>query len=320
MNTKQRLQATTVIALTFFFISGGCAQESDYSESTQSDLSLADDTATEEAFVGESRVANAPGAGTGNSRSLGGGLNQEQASRGLNTLADRDLGGVAGGALSIPDDRLLEYSITLTYRTEAYREARQSLLQLAAKHGHVVSSYASTDPNWSMNTTMRIRVAEMYTVLKELDQLGALESEQINSTDHTEGMVLAERQYRRERVRLIRRNSAANRTPAANKTWAQREQLIEQSESRQDAAEHEQWKIQDRVSFAQIEVRLLGPDVPVQIEVPPYQNAFIILLNLLLEIFYAMIVGAPLLLFLLFLWIKRGAIKRLLGIKSNDES
>ncbi|MEQ9362961.1 MAG: DUF4349 domain-containing protein, partial [Leptospirales bacterium] len=232
---------------------------------------------------------------------------------------DRDLGGVAGGALQIPEDRLLEYKIQVTYRTDDYRLARQSLLEIAGKHGHLTNSYASTDPTWSMNTSMRIRVAEMYGVLKELDRLGELESEQIQSTDHTENMVLAERQYRRERLRLVRRSAAARQTPAANKTWAQREQLIEQSEDRQDQAEHEQWKINDRVNFAQIDVHLLGPELPVQVEVPPYQNAFLILVNWFLELLYAMILAAPLWLLLLLVWIKRGAIKALLGIKPKAE-
>lgn len=250
---------------------------------------------------------------------LGGATQQQRARKATNAPGDRDLGGVAGGALQAPEDRLLEYSITLTYRTEDYRAARQQLIELAGKYGYIMNSYASTEPAWSMNTTMRVRAAEMYLALKELDALGELESEQINSTDHTESMVLASRQFRRERLRLARRNAAANQTPAANKSWAEREQLIEQSENRQDQAEHEQWKINDRVSFAQIEVRLLGPDLPVQIDVPPYQNAFVILLNGMLHLLYAMILGLPLLLIFALLWLKRGAIKRALGVKSPEQ-
>ena len=249
----------------------------------------------------------------------GGGL-RKRAGQGSADLDDRDLGGVAGGALKRPDDRLIEYTITLTYRTDDYRQARQDLIELAGRYGYLQNSSAYTDPTWNMNTNMRVRAEDMYTALKELDQLGRLEGESIQSTDHTESMVLAERQFRREQIRLTRRSQAANRTPAANKNWAEREQLIEQSETRQDQAAHEQWKIEDRVRYAEIRVHLLGPDVPIAVEVPAYRNAFTLLVNWFLELLYGAIVASPLLAILLLLWLKRARIQRVLGIAPKEKS
>ncbi|MCR9143537.1 MAG: DUF4349 domain-containing protein [bacterium] len=312
MQTKRYFGVASRIILALLLFSG-CAAESETSQSYEgkdSDAPLAEAAFPEDA--GEFAAASdAPGAS--------GAAMRQKTSRGSAAIGDRDLGGIAGGALQLPEDRLLEYTIQVVYRTEDYRAARHALLQIAGKHGFVTNSYAATDPTWSMNTHMRVRVEEMYEVLAKLDALGELESERIDSTDHTEKMVLAERKYKRERLRLVRRSRAARNTPAANKNWAQREQLIEQSEDRQDAAEHQQWQVKDRVSFAQIQVSLVGPDLPVQVEVPAYQNAFLILVNWFLELLYALILATPLWLVMLALWLKRGAIKRLLGIESRQQ-
>ena len=51
---------------------------------------------------------------------------------------------------------------------EDYRAARRELLKNRRENtGHIQNSYASTDPAWSMSTTMRIRIAELYTVLEK---------------------------------------------------------------------------------------------------------------------------------------------------------
>lgn len=316
MNTQYRSHLPKALAICLLIFSA-CAAEYD-GVSTQASKDFDESPAVE---TGAARMDDAYGdieEDVVNTAAVSGAARKTTGGRGV--FSDRDLGGVAGGALTVPEDRLLEYSIHLTYRTEDYRAARRELLRIVSKYGHIQNSYASTDPTWSMSTTMRIRIAELYTVLEKLDELGELEAERIDSTDHTEKMVLAERKYRRERLRMVRRSAAARQTPAANKNWAQREKLISESEDRQDEAAHQQWQVEDRVSFAQVQVQLLGPDLPVQVEVPAYENAFVILLNWFLELLYAIILGAPLWLLLLALWLKRASIGRLLGIKKKLES
>lgn len=221
--------------------------------------------------------------------------------------SDRDIGPSAGGAIQIPADRLLEYKLTLQYRTEDHRAARRELLKIANEYGHLLASSASTDPQWNMNTSLRVRASDLYAALEAMERLGELEYENIQATDHTEGQVLAERQSRRALQRVLRRKQG----PTTSKAWAEREQLISQGEEQRDAAEHEQWRIRDRVKFAQIDVSLLGPDLPTQITVPPYHNAGIILLNGLLELIYAAILGIPLWLLFGLLWWQRGRIAAL---------
>lgn len=234
--------------------------------------------------------------------------------------SERDLGGIAleGTGQALGDrERLLEYEINLTYRTRDYRAARQRLIELGATYGYIQNSYATTEPAWSMTTTMRVRTADLYRALRDLDSLGELQSERIDSTDHTEAMAQAERHARRETIRMRRRGAAGLSTPAASKNWAERERLLAESEDRSDASEHEQWQIRDRINFARLSVTLLGPDLPAQIEVPPYEDAFVLLLNGFLHLLFALILVSPLIALAGGLWWKRAALARLFRKRSE---
>lgn len=291
---------TSAAALTLLFVFSCAEEHSSFAGSTEDAPAEMEEALYDS--IQEPLVQTLP-ASAGEAQRAG----SQQAKRVSNFSSDRDLGQSAGGAIVPPTDRLLEYSLTLQYRTEDYREARKVLMKIANEHGHLLSSSASTDPQWTMNASMRVRSAELYKALEALDALGELEYENITATDHTESQVLAERQSRRALQRVLRRK----RGPTGNKQWAERERLIAQSEEMRDAAEHEQWRVRDRVKFAQIEVRLLGPDLPAQIVVPPYHNALIILFNGFLELLYALILGLPLWLIAGALWWHRARIARL---------
>ena len=101
--------------------------------------------------------------------------------------------------------------------------------------------------------------------------------------------VLAERKYRRERLRMVRRSAAARQTP-------RREQKLGATR-KADSGERRPpgpGRAPTVAGRRPRELRpnsgqLLGPDLPVQVEVPAYENAFVILLNWFLELLYAMI-------------------------------
>lgn len=210
--------------------------------------------------------------------------------------AANDLGGVNLAPSEGAGKRLLEYSISLQYRTDEFFEARRRLLEIAGRYGYIESSsaYASPESPIGMSTTLRVEADDLYAALTDFEKLGALEQENISSTDYTESMALARLKYDREFTRVRRRAAATYGTAAANRNRAELEQLLAQSEDRQDEAAHEQWKIQDRVSYARVEIRLLGPDVPAQVDVPPYYNAFIGLVSGSLYLVYALIWMLPL--------------------------
>ncbi len=294
-------------ALTLLFVFSCADDHSSFAESAESAPALIEDALYDS---GDESAMQSLSTSAGEAP----GVAARKAKPASNFSSDRDLGQSAGGAIVPPTDRLLEYSLTLQYRTEEYREARKMLMQIANEHGHLLSSSASTDPQWTMNASMRVRADELYKALEAMDALGELEYENITATDHTESQVLAERQSRRALQRVLRRKQG----PTGNKQWAEREQLISKSEELRDAAEHEQWRVRDRVQFAQIEVRLLGPDLPAQVVVPPYHNALIILFNGFLELLYALILGLPLWLIAGALWWHRARIARLFTTRGAE--
>lgn len=186
-------------------------------------------------------------------------------------------------------DRLLEYQIFLTFSSEDPLKSRSDLYAIVSKYGYLTSANTDSDPRLIVNARFRVKVEDLHRVIDELKTLGRLENEAISLTDHTEQMVWQARVARRETIRSARRA----RAPETAKTWAQKESLIAASEDARDQAEHEQWKIRDRVAWANFSVDLRGPESPREIEVPRFGNAFTGMLNLLLLLLYGMIYLAP---------------------------
>ncbi len=210
-------------------------------------------------------------------------------------------------------DRLLEYHVALQYRTTDFMKARALVLSIASRYGFVASSSASSGRSSSLNTEIVVRIDSLYEVLKELDALGDLLSENIRVIDHTENNFAQKLRTDRETLRIVRKGRSAEAGDPTAKNWAERQASLEKSEDAQDLAELERWKIKDRVSWARIAISLEGPAAPDMIEVPPYKKALIGLVNLALFLSYALLWISPLLLIgLLLLW-KRRAIAGFFG-------
>ncbi len=213
-------------------------------------------------------------------------------------------------------DRILEYQLNLVYRTDDFLEKRRALYALAARYGFLQQANAVAD-NASMSATFRVASDKIFPLLDELDALGKLESESINVVDHTEALYRAQRRIAREQERALRRAQG----PQTARTWAEKEQMISASEDAEDAETLNRWRTLDNARWATVSVTLLGPDVPEQVQVPAYRNAFVFLANFLLELAYYLILWAPLWLAAAFLWIKRGvfvrAYQRIFSAKSQ---
>ena len=192
----------------------------------------------------------------------------------------------------IARDRLLEYTVTLSYRTDDVTRSRGELYKIVSKYGYLVNSSTASHERDAVNASFRVKIEHLHEVIDRLQVIGDLESESITAVDHTENMVLQNRKARREATRSARRKNA----PATAKTWAQKEQLISAGEDRLDEAEHEKWKIRDRVAWANFSVQLIGPESPAPVKVPRFSNAFVGMVNLLLSTLYGLIVISPLLL------------------------
>ena len=191
----------------------------------------------------------------------------------------------------IISDRLLEYRLDLTYRTDDILRARQLLYDTAKKRGFLLQSYVNSE-DAVITTTMSVRVEEMHETLKDLSALGPLESETISVQDHTESEFIRAVRAKREELRMQRRSQALT-GPAAAQNWAQREQALAASEDAADEATIEKWRIADRVSRATIAVTVRGPAAPDPVVVPSYRNAFVGALNLLMQLLYILVYALP---------------------------
>lgn len=209
--------------------------------------------------------------------------------------------------------RLLEYNVAVHYRSADLLKARALLYSIASRRGFLRSSSASAESS-QVSVEMAVRSTELYDTLKDLDAAGDLLTENISVTDHTEADYGNSLKVKRENLRGARRTQAMTGDAAA-RNWAEREAALERSEDSSDQAQLEKWKIQDHVNWATISVQVSGPDLPAPIRVPSYRNAFVGLLNVILELGYMAIYILPFLLIGLLLiakrrtwlgWIKRG--------------
>ena len=206
-------------------------------------------------------------------------------------------------------ERLIEYTVNVTYETDNLLISRKRLLEIIGKYGFIKSSSASTETsNPTSNTEIQIKAEKLYDALRDLEEIGILKSELIRTNDHTENMILSGRKVRRENIRIIRRGRATRNVSTASKNWAQIENALQNSEDKLDAAEHQKWKIRDKVSWASVNIFLKGPESPNRVEVPLYRNAFIGLANFFLNLLYVIIWLVPFVLIFILFWLNRNRI------------
>lgn len=219
--------------------------------------------------------------------------------------------------------RLLEYTVSLSYRSDDLYKSRQLLFEMIPRYGFIKNSNSSIQGNMPyMTSSISVKSEMLYEALLEFSRLGILLNEKIIVFDHTENMVLNERRAKREQLRITRRNKAANQVTARSKTWKDTEDSLERSENSLDKSEHEKWKIRDRVSWATVNISLSGPEMPdiVQIHVPTYSNAFKEMINILLQIIYLLIVIMPVAVILsIIIWKRRIILKILPGSRDEEK-
>ncbi|TGM73375.1 DUF4349 domain-containing protein [Leptospira mtsangambouensis] len=190
-------------------------------------------------------------------------------------------------------ERLLEYQVQLSYQTQDLIKTRKDILGFITKYGYIESSSAVNTDSPYMSLRIHIRSEKLYEALIELDTYGVLLSEDISTVDHTEGMVWQKVKSNREKIRLTRRSNANNQTSANSKNWEAIEEAITDSENNLDNAEHEIWKIKDKVKWATLSIQFSSPIPSDKIQVPTYKNAFVGILNVFLELTYYLIWMIP---------------------------
>lgn len=191
-------------------------------------------------------------------------------------------------------DRSLEYSIDLTYRTSDITISREELLKIISKYGFLLSSSASiSEYDSRVNVVFSIKAAEMYNALIDLKSIGNLVNESINVTDHTETVIWNGIKNNREKERIDRKLKTVSQVGAENKYLEQREESLEASEDNLDNVKFDEWKIKDRVYWANLKVNLLGPEPPHRVLVPNFKEALIDFFNNFLKLIYVFITILP---------------------------
>ncbi len=195
-------------------------------------------------------------------------------------------------------ERKLEYNIAVNYQIDALKPARAFFNQWIPRYGFLLNESASGQHNGYMTLRVRVRSSNLYAALNDLDAIGALASENITVTDHTENAVHQQMLAAREDIRNRRRTAANANTGTGSKNWEATENLLSQSEDKQLATRMEEWRIADRTGWATLQITLSLPAIaaPAPVEVPEFRNAFVGLLNVLLQLVYALIYIVPLLL------------------------
>lgn len=192
------------------------------------------------------------------------------------------------------NERLLEYQVNLAYETKDFVLSRQEFLNIVSQYGYL--SYTSSGYSglrYSMSAQFNIKVADLYKVVKLLDRLGSLRSENTSVIDHTRDMAWNERHARRLQIREERIAKAIGQVAAANKNWRDREDALERSEDALDQAEQGIWDITDQVTWAKVVVTVGTPQDAAPVSIPTFRNALVLLVNGFFKVLYVLIVLSP---------------------------
>ncbi|HNE54026.1 MAG TPA: DUF4349 domain-containing protein [Leptospiraceae bacterium] len=192
--------------------------------------------------------------------------------------------------------RFLEYNIQLSYKVEDINKTRENLLNIVKKDSFISRSQTNLSTGYeSMFVQIYIPVGTMYQTLVELDKLGQLTYEDIQTEDLTDKNEEQKIKLSRESIRGSRRSRVANKGSVENWNWKDREDALERSENAEDQAKLESWRIKDRVSWAKVNLTLSGKELSNRIQFPNYKNAFVSAINFLLEISYSLVWLVPVL-------------------------
>lgn len=222
-------------------------------------------------------------------------------------------------AATSASERLLEYTIRLSYQSDNFTDARGRLLEIVGRRGFLGSTSSTLEERARMNAAFAVRAAELTEVLRELEALGNLRSESISVVDHTESYLRQQITAERENIRTNRKAGLGSSGLVA-KNWRDRNAALEASENALDAARHEQWKLTDKAKWARVHIELLGPETTPAIVVPHYQRALVGLANLALDLSYVLLWLTPFMLLALLIWLLRrrlqALVRRLRGVTS----
>lgn len=210
--------------------------------------------------------------------------------------------------LNVDLDRLLEYTVQLEFESTDFDSTRERLYQLAGEYGFLQSSHDRFEKKKTIHASIWVRRDKLYDFLQIANELGKLRSEEIRTDDLTYDNFQKEVVLAREAIRGSRRARALGQTDT--KTYAERERLLTDSENREDNAKIEKWQIQDRVTWAKINIQVIDPRTESKIAVPDFANIFYDFVSGFLYLLYIGIYLLPIALLGWVLWKKTNLFRK----------
>jgi hypothetical protein len=204
--------------------------------------------------------------------------------------------------------RYLEYNVDLSYTTEEFYQSRRHLMDTVQQHGFLNHSYTNVKGvHPTLQASFRVKKEDLFDAIKACDNLGRLNEERINVTDHTGKVIYTNIRIERESRRSTLKKGAQKGNRPGGKNWKELQESRESNEDSLDSEKFNKWKMIDKVNWPVINLTIRGPrmsEEETRVEVPLFRNAFAAAVNYFLQALYGFIVilpfALPLLLVLLY--------------------
>lgn len=194
-------------------------------------------------------------------------------------------------------ERLLEQSLSLTLEIESPARARGGIYDLSQSYGYI---HSSREKDWAdqagfLRYDLRVRRDRLYQFLQDLPKVGRITSENFSTHDHTAEYKKQEIRRQRNTERAARRFQLTKSGKAGQKNIVQLENSLERSENEADDARFRKWEIRDKVRWVRVSLNLKHPDFQraSRLDVPPFENLGVQILEGLLNLVYITILLLP---------------------------
>lgn len=182
-------------------------------------------------------------------------------------------------------ERLLEYKVSLEFESQDFSKTRDDLYKMAGTFGFLQQSNDSFLTNKNLNASLWVKTEKLYEFLEASNSLGKLRSEYIAANDLTYDNYVQNVSLSREQIRGQRRSRALSGSSDA-KNYTERERLLSESEEKEDSAKKEKWLINDKVSWAKVQISVIDPNQEKSINMPDFSNVFYDLASMFLYFAY----------------------------------
>jgi hypothetical protein len=207
-------------------------------------------------------------------------------------------------------DRLLEYNVILEFESHNFSKTRDDLYKMAGSFGFLQQSNDSFLSNKNLNASLWVKTEKLYEFLEVSNSLGKLRSESISANDLTYDNYVQNVSLNRELIRGQRRSKALSGSYDA-KNYTERERLLSESEEKEDSAKKEKWLINDRVTWAKVQISIIDPNQEKSIDIPDFTEVFYDLASIFLYLAYLSLYILPFAIIGFLLYVKRSFILKL---------